>query len=790
MTAAQDRFIALQSSIQWNGVDFVELDAGDPTILRVHFLNAVTVDAPGLAARIEGGDSVPTVPLAPIDRLADWSVDTEGRPLLTLHALGQGDFSDYRLAVVSPFLDRMFSSAVFSFKAFCPSDFDCLPPDPYCPPDDTDLPPIDYLAKDFGSFRRALLEFGSLRYPSWQERSEADFGVMFAEALSAIGDELSYQQDRVAAEAGLETATQRNSLVQWARLVDYEPRPATCATTVLMCDVAGPPIPAGARVSAGAPDGAPIPFEIGTGIADTGAYPVNPAWNWGKIVPYWWDDKDRCLPRGATEMWVAGHGFAFGSGVALLIQTDLPGESIRQVVRLSEVEEAFDPLFAPAPGAAVTRIAWRADDALKRERDLTATLLGGNLLPATQGLRLQEEIAIDVVPLFAPPATPIAIARRGPNASDAQPDHVQRLPLRHAPLAYLAPMATGADAEAAPDPEIAVRQISPVARTWSFSRSLLEADALQQAFTVDPVAWRPVAARPDGTPTQWELDGDHGATVRFGDGAFGLPPKPLDLFEVEYRVGLGAAGNVAADSITQVEPAWAGFISGARNPFAATDGADAESAEHVRRMAPQAFRARQFRAVRREDYKAAAEELPWVQQAGSSFRWTGSWLTVFTAADPAGTEVIEVPQHLELIALLNRRRLAGYESYAPEPRYVSIDLRIEICVAPDSLPGDVEQRVLDRLGSAGRPDGGAGFFFADRFTFGSPLYRSVLETAVQDVPGVAGVRTMTYRRRGTVTGYIDLPEVFGLAADQILRIDNDPDHPERGVIRIIPEGGR
>lgn len=786
MTTALDRFIALQASTQWNGVDFVELDPIDHTILRVHFLNAVTVDAPSLAASISGGDRVPTVPLAPINRPNDWSTDAEGRPVLTLHALGEGDFSTYRLEVVSPFLDRMSASATFSFKAFCASDFDCLPPDPYCPPDDTVLPPIDYLAKDFGSFRRALLEFSGLRYPAWRERSEADFGVMFAEALSALADELSYQQDRVAAEAGLETATQRQSLVQWARLVDYEPRPATCATTLLLCDVAGPSIPAGARVSAVAPDGSPVSFEIGANIEDTRSYPVNPAWNWGQIKPYWWDEKDRCLPRGATEMWVAGHGFAFAPGTDLLIQTDLPGESLRQVVRLTETEEAFDPLFASAPGAPVTRIAWRAGDALTRERDLTNTLLGGNLLPATQGLRRRETMAIDEVPPFAPTATPVSIARRGPNASDVQPDHVQRLPLRAGPLAYLA----GAGTEAAPRPEIILRQVSPAARTWTFSRSLLDADARQTAFTVDPVAWRPVAARADGAPTHWEPDGDDGETVRFGDGVFGLPPKPLDLFEVEYRVGLGASGNMAADSINQVEPAWSAFISEARNPFPVTDGADPESAEHVRRMAPQAFRARQFRAVRREDYAAAAEELPWVQQAGAGFRWTGSWLTVFTAADPAGTERIDLDQHLDLIALLNRRRLAGYEAYAPEPRYVSIDLRIEICVAPDSLPGDVEQRVLDRLGSARRPDGGTGFFFADRFTFGSPLYRSMLEAAVQETPGVSGVRSLTYRRRGALTGFIDLPEVFDLASDQILRIDNDPDHPERGVIRVIPEGGR
>ena len=118
----------------------------------------------------------------------------------------------------------------FSFKAGCPSDLDCQPPPPLCPPLAGDAPPIDYLAKDFLSFRQALLDFSALRYPHWQERSEADFGVMFLEALSALADDLSYTQDRVAAEATLITATQRRSVVRHARLVDYEPQPALAAT--------------------------------------------------------------------------------------------------------------------------------------------------------------------------------------------------------------------------------------------------------------------------------------------------------------------------------------------------------------------------------------------------------------------------------------------------------------------------------------------------------------------------------------------------------------------------------
>ena len=55
---------------------------------------------------------------------------------------------------------------------------------------------------------------------------------MLAELLSAAGDELSYQQDRIAAEATSATATQRRSVIRHARLVDYEParrpRPGSC----------------------------------------------------------------------------------------------------------------------------------------------------------------------------------------------------------------------------------------------------------------------------------------------------------------------------------------------------------------------------------------------------------------------------------------------------------------------------------------------------------------------------------------------------------------------------------
>jgi hypothetical protein len=655
-----------------------------------------------------------------------------------------------------------------------------------CPPPEALVPPIDYLSRDFQSFQQALLAFSSLRYPNWVERSEADFGMMMSELLSAVGDELSYLQDRVASEATLVNATQRRSLVSLARLVDYEPTPAVSAATALLCTVSGAGVvTAGAGVSALAPDGTPTPFEIGVGIADTSQYPVSPQWNYG-IAPYWFDDSERCCPSGATDMWVQGHGFGFTQGQKLLIQTDLPGESLRQIVTLTAPSvEAVDPIFLtngqPTP---VTHLIWGAPDALAEARDLTRTLLGGNLLPATQGSRFTETFAIGSPPADASNAV-LAIARMGPNGSASAPNYVFRYPLGQGPLGWLA----NADRSQPPSPEIILSELQPNLQTWSFATSLLNSLAADNDFTVDPVAWQVVARSGAGQPTNWDIAGDNGSAIRFGDDVFGASPAEQDLFSAAYRTGVGAAGNVAADSINLVDPVTAGLLVAVRNPFAATGGADAETAAHIQRMAPQAFQAVQYRAVLAKDYEAAAETLSWVEKAATSFRWTGSWMTVFTAVDPEGGSEISVDEEIAVVELLNRYRLAGYESYAPPPDYISIDLRVEVCAQSGWRNSDVEASVLNVLGSSTRPNDATGFFFADRFTFGTPLYRSRLEAAIQGAPGVLGVHGIQYRQRGSFVNFRALPETITPAPTQILRVDNDPSWPERGTIRVIAEGG-
>jgi hypothetical protein len=794
----RDRLITLQKSTILNGIDFVEIASQDQTILRVHFLNANPI-APltSIDVTISGGETIPTVSVQTINDATDWTTDN-GHLLLTLFVDSPGDFSFYTLSLKSTLLDPFYNHVTFSFKALCPSDLDCATPALVCPPIEGDMPPIDYLAKDFMSFRQALSDFSAQRYPEWQERSEADFGMMFMEALCSLADDLSYLQDRVAAEAMLDTATQRRSIVRLARLVDYEPSPAIAASVSLQIDVQDgvTSLPSGLKVLARGPDGLPIYFETGTGLIDeqTGKlnnppFNVNSAWNRGNIQPYWLDDSQICLKAGATSMWIAGHVLTDTTGgnvhgITLLLDTTgatTADPPIREVVHLTLAHPTTDQLFRDQP---VTQIFWPPEDALQFDHDLARTVLASNLIPATQGDSYSEQFAIDIAPVSYL-QVPLAIVRIGPNDTPETPSVQYLWTLQNARLAWLAQD----NPDQLPLPEIILeQQTQPLPPDgWRWRRSLLGAATFESAFTVDPVHYIAVARNPDQT-VSYEYDGDAGDTIRFGDGIFGEVPEQGAVFQVTYRVGGGANGNVAADSITNVDPTAIAFIKAVTNPFAAAGGADEETDERVRRLAPQAFRAQQFRAVRLEDYEAAAERLPWVLQAGTTFRWTGSWLTVFTTADPKGSETISIDQHIELSNLLNRYRLAGYESYVPAPFYVSLDLIITVCAQSNAFRGDVEAGILSALSAQKFLNGKTGFFYFDHFTFGTLLVRSALEAAIQNAYGVAGVISICYRQHGVTLDYTTLPATVFVPPHQILRVDNDPSRPERGSIQVIVEG--
>ena len=779
--------LLLQPKAPLNGIDFVEIPVTGQPVLLVHFLNTFALPGYVTNPQISGGETIPTIPVNPINDATDWSFDAEGRPILQLTAALVGDFSYYTLSLTSSKLDQYYSTTTFSFRPNCNTNLDCDAPAAPCPPLEGNPPPIEYLAKDFLSFRQALLDCSALRYPEWQERAEADFGMMFLEALSAMADDLSYTQDRVAAEATLPTATQRRSIVRQARLVDYEPRTATSAIVQLQFNVSPGAVPMqpGRQVTGVTPDGQTVIFETGTGLADPNTYPVAPQWN-SPILPYVWDNSQICLEEGATEMWLAGHGFGLQVGLPLLIDTTalVPADPpAREIVHILTVADQTDSLL----GNAVTYITWDASEALQYNHDQGRTVVAGNIVPATQGARFSESFAIPATPpAINPLNATLAVVRTGSNSTPTSFAPMYLYTLANTPLAWLAP-----DATTSPTPEIKLTGQAPLTTPvpWPWSVNLLETEPYEAGFTLDRASYIPLGTNSDGS-IAYEYDSDSGDTIRFGDINFGTVPDPGTLFQITYRVGNGAAGNLAAGAITGFNPAKAPNVLSVTNPFAATGGADQEPNLTVQRLAPQAFAANRFNAVLASDYAAAAQTLPWVERAGTVFRWTGSWLTVFTTADPEGSEQITSAEQLQLIQLLNRRRLAGYESYCPAPQYVSVDLEVYVCALPTVFNADVQAAVQNALSAAKNPDGATGFFYVDNFTFGEPLERSALEAAIQNAYGVAGLHCILYRQRGVIVNYVTLPDEVTIQPSQILRVDNDPSRPERGSLLVYVDGGK
>lgn len=810
---ARDRLqhlLADQPAATWNGIDYVEIASIDQTQLRVHFLNSSPVQGTLSATppvTICGGETIASVAVLPIDEATAWSADEDGRPILSVSVEAPGDFSTYTLTVNSTALDPFFDAVGFSFKANCESDLDCAPITPPCPPPDSEAVPINYLAKDFGAFTRALSDFSALRYPQWVERSEADVGVALMKALSALADELSYYQDRVAAEAVLGTATQRVSVVRHARLVDYEPAPAVAAAATLQLDVAPGvgSITSGLRCGALGPEGQRIDFEVGGLLADSESgrllatsFTVDPRWNAGSptsrnLRPYWWDVSRQCLPAGSTRLWLIGHGFGIAQGAAQQLLIDTAGATsadppIREIIQVAATAESTDPVFS----VDVTRVDLAAPTSV--DHDLKRTHLAGNLLPAVQGARTTETFAIPAQDGSAPPSgSAQAVVRTARNwtPQDPRPDYRYTLAADQVSWLQTSPQGLDLNATVAAAPAIALvaTDNQGFEQAWTWQRWLLGSGPADTAFTLTPERYAVVGA--GNSQTFFEYDGE-GTTIRFGDGIFGLTPDPETAFTVTYLSGGGVSGNVPADTIVAVAPgqAQAADVVSVTNPFAASGGTDAETVQQVRDRAPQAFAANPLRVVRSEDYVAAAQSLDWVMQAGTAFRWTGSWLTVLTTADPRDRADLTIAQLEQLSDLLNRRRLAGYESYVLAPQYASIDLRITVCAQPTAFAADVKVAVLAALRPGLQPDGTRGFFDHDRWSFGQALEASALLAAVQRAHGVLGVTDASYRRRGLRPDWTPLPDTVAIAADRILRVDDDASQPENGSLQVTVEGGR
>ena len=222
------------------GLDYLKV-ADDQRTLTVHFLGKAPHKIDKDNVLIEGGRRIRDIRVlgAEVNRFDHPELDDTLEVLLDK----AGDFSTYKLRIIErdrqgrprphPAFDPRYDSVEFGFKVDCPDDLDCKT-EPQCPPVAREVTEIDYLAKDYSSFRQLMLDRLSLVMPGWKERHVPDIGIALVEVLAYVGDYLSYYQDAVATEAYLDTARQRISVRRHARLVDYQMHEGCNARTWVM----------------------------------------------------------------------------------------------------------------------------------------------------------------------------------------------------------------------------------------------------------------------------------------------------------------------------------------------------------------------------------------------------------------------------------------------------------------------------------------------------------------------------------------------------------------------------
>ena len=582
----------VRESMSLNGIDYLVIEPDQATI-RVHFLH----DLPG-----SGPGAIPSQPVAGltaanvlvdggtrIEPIAVTGVATAGA-VLTVTVDRPGDFSEYRLSVVDDDPDRsplagfdpQLSAIRFTFKVDCPTGFDCVS-DEDCPPGSLDEAEIDYLAKDYASFRRLMLDRMAVVAPDWHERNPADLQVALVELLAFVGDRLSYFQDAVATEAYLGTARRRDSVRRHARLLDYRMHDGCNARTWIHVAVdGGAPVevPAGTVIVErtdpaqdailSAPElatvlarEAPIVFETRATITARGAHNEIPLHPWSEI--------GCCLPIGATRATLrndAGKPLALAAGECLLFE-EIKGPSgeaadadpaHRQVVRLSHVVDArpgqpAGSLTDELDGTHIVEVEWDPRDALTFPLCLSAiaddgttvnadlSVARGNLVLADHGLKTPVALIPDEAPIgrsFRPilDAGPVACGEAVDPRAAASAALVQD-PARALPLVELA--GDGA--------------------TWAPQKDLLGSGPYAAEFVAEVAESGP-------------------ARLRFGDGASGRRPSEGSTFSAVARIGNGTLGNVGPDTLTRVR--WEGGGIAVRNPVAG----DRRDGPRVRRLGP------------------------------------------------------------------------------------------------------------------------------------------------------------------------------------------------------------
>ena len=561
---------------------------------------------------------------------------------------------------------------------------------------------------------------------------------------------------------------------------------------------------------------------------------------------YTWRNGRCCLPKGATRATLVGDLENLQAGEVLIFEEwidpdtgEMADSDMRRchVVRLTKVLRAEDPMRhrsseddAGEP-LKITEIEWAAQDALPFPFCISArtdrqhgekyleniSVARGNIVLADHGRTIwdftPQEVEGSAESLTFRKQKTIRGLERLRDGDHAQ---VPSITMFHAPGVCTDPCARVEPSPLMPRfrPALQERPLTwavpfyaeaPATESMTFDpRDALPQIELESRWLSREATWTPrldlLSSDPDAFEFVVEIESDGTAFLRFGDDKHGLCPASGTEFYANYRVGNGSRGNVGLEAIAHLVPLKEDFrkypdlpkrIIKVRNPFPSRGGTEPETIEEARVQAPMRFR-EQERAVTEEDYGRMAQKCePQVQQAVATFRWTGSWHSVVVSADRKGEYALDDEFKDSLLTNLDRYRMAGFDLGIEKPRYVPLDIEIDVHVAPDHFRGDVEEALLDLLSNRDLPNGRRGLFHPDNFSFGQAVYLGPLYAKALDVDGVDYLLVRKFERQDVSAPPTPMNfDKIEIGRLEIARLDNEPNFPENGILRLNMKGGK
>jgi hypothetical protein len=775
-----------------NGIDFglMTLDSATPPqfgVLEMHFFNDQHLDDLVTAASTPAAMWA-LLPVIGGERILAGPMSGQVQVIKLLHSAPQvlqvtiapvGDYSRYTLTILQAGFDPIFGQIVFRFRPGCFSS-NCSPLVKYQP--SVEQPAIDYLAKDYDSFRHTIISAMMQRVPWWQPTSEASFDVVLLDLFSAAADELSNYQDRVMQEAYWATAQKRITLRRQARLMDYFIHEGNQSSTVLALNFPGPAsytVPALQKAWTG-PDlelPATVWFVAKTPTFIVGIFSSIPLYTWSDAIP--------SLAAGATQADLLFSSFADATTATNLITTakitrllieewlnPATGQPAdrnlrkRQILNLTGAQLLTDPLT----GDPVVRVTWRPQDALAFNycfvvfvngvRVSNVALFHGNLVDMVQGKFTRFQYLAPGTPLTPgvynfqfnaagaalcrlPPAFPVLWTKTTPGGLQPSVSTVH---------------VTVTDASGTTD--------------WEEQTELIHSDGVTDRHFVV------------------ETDELMRTLVRFGDGTNGVALPDDATVTCWWLSGYGPDGNIGQDSLVNFDATGMPNVALGTvwNPFDVTDGLAPEPANVIRRRVPEAYLYNQSRAITLADYIARAMEVPGVSNAAALYMWTGSWRTVRVVIDPVGTTTLSEALRAAVEQQLDAVHLIGEDVEVRAPEFVPLIVEVAVCISSDYWIDDVSPMIEQAFSNSFMEDGEPAFFNPDRWTFGQALYASQIEGVLERIPGVEHVISIAMTRWWNQS--VTSSEVMQMAPEEIVLVESDPSRMEHGSITFTYQGGR